>query len=783
MSPAHMHIVTGTRSPANLLEALEQSLREVLYTPDGTAAPVAVLWTDPERQWERLLPRLLQTMPNIFTLGEYSIEHRTGPSIWLRCVADGALDVGQPSNTVPILYLPGVSRQELRSTADCPAYLQPLVELQFRGSVWHQRNGRDWTAAAYFVSEDGLDLDLAQDARTMEALLRSLPLLADVPLRSLRGHRLDAEDFDRLAVADPIRDLLHWIGSERAASVATDENRWQAFRNICKKQFAFDPDEKTSADACTLLIEGSGKWEEAWTRFAEMPRSFAPVEAALLEAKTSLVPRHPERLPKVNEDQEAELCKKLLDVPSLPHAEACAKVLELENSHGKRRDWVWAQLDRSSFASALLPLSVLAGEAVSPCGGSTLDDIVENYVQGGWRCDQAALQALSVVASTSELGVIRDVVRCLYEPWLDTTSRRFQDLITADPGTENGRTQTPCEDDDTCLVFADGLRFDVAQQLMSRLEDRGMAVESSHRLSPLPTVTATAKPVVTLVRHLVEGEFSAEDFIPAMKATGKAATTVRLRDEMTSMGAVIIDSTNPSPRSAEAKFGWCEMGRLDELGHKLGCDLVAHLGTEIERMADCVEAMLDNGWSKVRIVTDHGWLLLPGGLPKTELPPYLVATKWARCASVLGESATDVPTWPWYWNNQARIASPPGIGSFVKGIDYAHGGVSLQECVVPEMTVTRAIGATAATIESVEWRGMRCRVQVTSNTPSLAVDLRLNWKQPGSSIALSKKQLGEIGNASLIVDDEHEGAAATVVVLDDSGTVLDRKPTTVGEGP
>jgi len=29
------------------------------------------------------------------------------------------------------------------------------------------------------------------------------------------------------------------------------------------------------------------------------------------------------------------------------------------------------------------------------------------------------------------------------------------------------------------------------------------------------------------------------------------------------------------------------------------------------------------------VVTDHGWLLMPEGLPKVELPAYLAATKWS----------------------------------------------------------------------------------------------------------------------------------------------------------
>ena len=111
----------------------------------------------------------------------------------------------------------------------------------------------------------------------------------------------------------------------------------------------------------------------------------------------------------------------------------------------------------------------------------------------------------------------------------------------------------------------------------------------------------------------------------------------------------------------------------------------------------------------MRVVTDHGWLLLPGGLPKVEMASFLVETKWSRCAVVRGQSSTDVPTFPWYWNSQIRIASPPGIGSFRANIEYAHGGVSAQECVVPELIVERGAESTRARIVSIRWRGMRFR--------------------------------------------------------------------------
>ena len=141
-----------------------------------------------------------------------------------------------------------------------------------------------------------------------------------------------------------------------------------------------------------------------------------------------------------------------------------------------------------------------------------------------------------------------------------------------------------------------------------------------------------------------------------------------------------------APKGTNA-VGWSERGHLDELGHKLGLDLPRHIDDELAILVDRIAALLQCGWNRVRVVTDHGWLLMPGGLPKVVLPPSLTATKWARCATVRGESKPEVPVLPWYWNPEVRIACPPGIGSFIAGADYAHGGVSLQECVIPELTV------------------------------------------------------------------------------------------------
>jgi hypothetical protein len=142
----------------------------------------------------------------------------------------------------------------------------------------------------------------------------------------------------------------------------------------------------------------------------------------------------------------------------------------------------------------------------------------------------------------------------------------------------------------------------------------------------------------------------------------------------------------------------------------------------------------------------------------------------------MGQFSVEKPALP------GSVLSGNQQAAFMANTEYAHGGISLQECVIPELVIERGEEAVAATITQISWRGMRCRVVVKSSAPSLQVDLRLNWKQAASSIVAAAKELGLNGEASLAVsDDKHEGAAASVVVSDASGRVLDSKPTTVGE--
>jgi len=120
-----------------LKHMLKAVCQAAVHNPEIQVAPACILWSDHDRQWEAAIPRLQSELPELFILGDYLPEKRTGPAIWLRCIiADKAMDVSLPKDRTPIFYLPGVSRQGLRAVESCPDDLKPLAELQFRGVIW-----------------------------------------------------------------------------------------------------------------------------------------------------------------------------------------------------------------------------------------------------------------------------------------------------------------------------------------------------------------------------------------------------------------------------------------------------------------------------------------------------------------------------------------------------------------------------------------------------------------------------------------------------------------------
>lgn len=432
------------------------------------------------------------------------------------------------------------------------------------------------------------------------------------------------------------------------------------------------------------------------------------------------------------------------------------------------------------LAIVLKPLARLAELAKSALGGNTPAEIADVYCEGAWEADAASWEAVAA-ATVGHEALVKQTVRQLLLPWLEDSARAFQQAAERQALPGRGEQAPPTADVGGCLMFADGLRYDVGRRLADKLEQRGCRVRVDRRWAALPTVTATAKPAVTPLADKIVGGNLPEDFAPTLGSGGKPADAAGIRGALRELKYQILGiELGDWPASDEAR-GWMETGQLDKRGHDLGEDLARQIDGELDRFAEQVFKLLDAGWKSVRIVTDHGWLLVPGGLPKVDLPRHLTASRWSRCAVISGESQVEIPTAFWHWNNTQRFATAPGVACFNVSQSYTHGGLSVQECLIPELTVERGDAvAVTVRIRAVTWRSMRCFIETDGPAQGVSADLRLE-RPTGKSIVASVKKLDADGTTSLVVsDDSYENAQLVLVLLDQAGTVLAQKKTNVG---
>lgn len=775
--------------PGTPLKALAYALRRASrHNADVECAPHCILWPDRESQWRPIIPALQAVLPELLVFGEYNEQLLTGPAIWLRCALAGEVPAFQPSPIMtPIIYLPGVGRQDLRAVENCPEHLQPLAELQYRGAIWSQVNAKDWTLLAFLKSDQGgLGLDVSLDRDAKSAMLLASGHVMDEPLDLLRSKRLDAAYFNTLLTGgDPIRDLLQWMDAPGAFRNARDANEWAAFENVCQSQFAFRPqDGELAAAGC--LAGCAGPWALIWQRYCEAPRRYPHIPDLIRRAQAPVFDLLADAdsaggWPQWNAGRENELRSDMLAIAKLTPHEAREKLQLLEDEHHERRDLVWAELGEAPLALALGHLAELARITSSTLAAGELQDLQAAYSAEGWRADDAVLLALEQAKSAMAQEAITTAIRSVYLPWAEESARHLQKLVA--------HNQTPggvCEPSppqyiakDQCVLFVDGLRYDAAKRLVNILERAGQQVEEHQHWAALPSVTATGKAAVCPVAHQITGDVGEANFEPRVLDGDSKLSSYQLKKLLKEANWDCLNGHDVGAGSGQA---WCEFGDIDHEGHGRGWKLAQHLDAMLAEISERINALLGAGWVQVRVVTDHGWLLMPGGLPKIELPKALADTKWGRCAAIKPGAKSAERLFPWYWNPDQSFALADGIACYKKGDDYAHGGLSLQECLTLQLTVTRTKGTSeAVNMTDVAWKGLRLAVAVEEGWDELAADIRLQAGDPESSVAVSPKPFKSNGTSSLIVEEEDlEGQPAFLVIVNKQNNLLAQRSVTIG---
>ncbi|GGC64298.1 hypothetical protein GCM10011504_48020 [Siccirubricoccus deserti] len=738
------------------LDALVASLRDgAAYNPAAEAAPEAVVWCDAAGEFASVLPALRARVPSLLTFGDYDPATRTGPALWLRAAAARQVPgIDWPQGEPPVIYLPGHGREVLRGAEDCPADLAPLVWFAVAGTFFGQpKQARDWTLRGFLAAHGSpVRLDIPEDKATREALARAASRLFAEPVEALRGRRLTAAELDALLAPDPMGDMLRWM--DGALTPDTDLGRFDAFAALATKQLGFDPRKKSPQDAAARLASKEKGWAKVWERFEQSGGGHEGVVGLLAREEPQDLLAVPDTYPAENDRREATLRSGLLALADKPSGEARQAIRHLEGDHAWRRTTVWAKRGKARLAQALAHLSAVA--AAAPLPGHDPAAMAEAYAVEGWKADAAALAALDFVRGGEDREAVMAALRAVYLPWLDEGATTLQALAVNGKVTfARPEAPVPPPSKRAVLLFVDGLRMDLAHRLAALLREGGATVEAGWRWSGFPTVTATCKALVSPAAGVLSAG-PPETLLPSFE--GRAAAKPVLMKAIESLGWSCSDSL-----LADGAL-WQEVGRFDEEGHALGARLAERVADGIAEVADVALRLARQG-RPVRIVTDHGWLLMPGGLPQAELAVGLVAPSGkANRVALLKEGApSGYPRLPWTWDSSVLLATPTGARAFYAGTEYAHGGVSPQECVLPVLDVA-AEGAAPAMTLTARWRKLMVKVHAEGGA-GLMADVRLGTDTSGASaLVTGPRALDDAGEANLGVDMDHEGQTVCVVI-------------------
>lgn len=739
--------------------------------------PKVVLWLDPEKQWESIIKLLKNDLPQLLVLGEYQPGEKQGPPIWLKCMVDRTLpDADWSQDAIPIIYLPGISKRELKNVEEVPLGLQPIVEYQYTGTLWLHENGKEWTVAAFIQNPEGMNVKVAQDGGTKEAIQSSLTEIFNADNVFYGKRFVDADFLLNQQYPNIGVDILKWMEQGDNFLKSLPSSKQQTFRTICKNNYQFEPDVKNIKDITYQLGCRKTPWTQIWEYFSHAPARYPNVQKYLRLAKPDdlgigmfEIPR--DSWPQENEEAENALRMALGKLPSLSMAEAQKRLGALISEHKWRHDSVWAELGEAPLLSALEHLHKLSLLVTKTYPSRAVNEILTYYKKDGYKVDEAMIDALAAVQGMSDTSVIKVCIEYLYKPWLETITEKFQQHF------DTSVLQEIAPLDTEVVLFVDALRFDISKRLEERLRNLG-TVESTCHLTAIPTLTPTAKPYNSPLRDEIDKKSNINEFRPTI--SGKDLTTQIFRNYLTE---VEYNYAKHPHEIEEGKKYWLEIGTLDTKGHEEQSGMVKRIPELLDEVVDTLLRVREMGIKNVTIVTDHGWLLMPGGLPKATLTKDLSETRWGRCAIIKQGAKVDFPQHPWTWNNEVYIAYAPGISFFKANEEYAHGGISIQECLVPRVDIQfESAAVLSGKISKVSWNQLICHVELSDALDGYIVDIRRKKEDESTSVVLSKpdRRVVSSNKAKLMIDSSYEKDAAHLVLMTKEKIILDSKLITVG---
>ena len=252
------------------------------------------------------------------------------------------------------------------------------------------------------------------------------------------------------------------------------------------------------------------------------------------------------------------------------------------------------------------------------------------------------------------------------------------------------------------IVFVDALRYELGQELQEALESEnaGNRRQLTARLAAIPTVTPIGMAALLpggdrrQVAYGDDWEITIADSGNLKHKDARRAWLERRLDDVAFYElAELLDT--PSDRLSEASVYIVFDSTLDAVGETASTLAWNTFSTLLQSVKKGVHKLLALGVEQVHVVTDHGFLLLDEVGEHEKVSVRTVPTLARKSRYLVGPhlGRTDQLRFPVPGSRDLVAWFPRGIGCFrTPGpYNYVHGGLSLQELVVPHLTVIQQV--------------------------------------------------------------------------------------------
>lgn len=409
----------------------------------------------------------------------------------------------------------------------------------------------------------------------------------------------------------------------------------------------------------------------------------------------------------------------------------------------ERQSGFWSQQAQASIGWRYLVMmaqaaSILVETSSVECEWKSAKDAIDWYVANGWQLDLAGETLFQEEGDLpQELHRIRARVRRSYLRTTDRIGGVFSELLSNDSAclsdmpTSGEVTLRLLEGASvpTAIVFIDALRFDLGNRLaeMLNIGEPVQRATVSAAVAPLPSITALgmayALPMARDQLAVTMDEGSEGLRVSAAGFSGSLAVASTRREWLSkALGVKDFYTINEvldwqaRPLAKPKALIVVECQELDKAGHPGELQLSG--ATEhLDRYARAIRRLREYGYSRVAVVTDHGFFHWQPEDDEIEETKPTGEVLWTSRRAIVGRGLSH-PSALHMQVPDFEVMIPRSTNAFKTygGLGFFHGGATLQELIIPVViavwpTKASKVGVVLKPVEKIVSEAPRVQVQ------------------------------------------------------------------------